>query len=141
MKHYSKTPPRQSQLTQSEYTGACLAAQETVEDADTSDYESVVSAMQDAAQQIREAGEGCDERFNNMPEGLQQGDTGQLLEQRRDAAESLADELESAADELESACVDMEGEGKTDEEKEADLEEKRQAAAQDAVDAISWDFE
>lgn len=35
-----------------------------------------------------------------MPEGLQDADTGQLLQSRADACEFLADEIESAADEV-----------------------------------------
>jgi hypothetical protein len=47
---------------------------------------------------IRELGEEQGEKFDNMPEGLQQGDTGQLLEERRDGCESWAGEIESACD-------------------------------------------
>jgi hypothetical protein len=51
------------------------------------------------AETLRELGEECGSSFENMPEGLQQGDTGQLLEERRDGLEAWADEVEGFADE------------------------------------------
>ena len=62
----------------------------------------LASALNDAAEQLRELGQECQDKFDNIPEGLQQGDTGQLLENRAQECEAKADELESAAGEVES---------------------------------------
>ena len=66
------------------------------------------SALREIAENIRTAGEGAQERYDNMPEGLQMGDTGQRLEQRASDAESWADEIESAADTLEEKIKEIE---------------------------------
>lgn len=92
----SKTPFTQSQLTTSPFKGGWYSMQEAWENSakDADD-------MRAAAETIRELGEEARGSFDNMPEGLQQGDTGQTLEQRADGCEEKADELDALADELE----------------------------------------
>lgn len=92
---YSKTYPRQSQLTQSEYLSGVYELQEEI--ADAGPYESaddLEAARDDWASRARDLGSECQDKFDNMPEGLQQGDTGQLLEERAQAMEQWADDLE-----------------------------------------------
>ena len=99
--------PKPSDLTQSEFYGTLYAIQESVETA-LDDFRNggepgdLASALNDAASELRELGEECQGKLDNMPEGLQQGDTGQLLENRAQECEGKADELESAASEIES---------------------------------------
>lgn len=125
----SKTRPRPSQLTNSEWFGALGDLEydgfDGVEDAD---------GLRGIAEQIRELGEGQREKFDNMPEGLQQGDTGQMLEQRADAAESAADEIDQIADTLEE---------KLNEIQEAEDKHAELAAAWDAYDEAmdGWEEE
>lgn len=98
----SKTPFKRSQLTQSDYLGQLY---------DWEDDKAAISSMDDAqgfADTIRSLGEEQDEKFNNMPEGLQQGDSGQMLEARRDACEQAATEIEEIISEWESAKEDHE---------------------------------
>lgn len=59
------------------------------------------------AETLRELSEEQGEKFDNMPEGLQQGDTGQLLEERRDGLSEWADEVEQAAEEWETALEEL----------------------------------
>lgn len=83
-----KEPFRRSQLTQSEYLSALY---------DWEDDLASFSDMNDAqefADRIRELGEEQQEKFDNMPEGLQQGDSGQLLEERASACEQAASDIE-----------------------------------------------
>ena len=99
--------PKPSDLTQSEFYGTLYGIQEPVEEALESfrnggELGDLASALNDAAGELRELGEECQGKLDNMPEGLQQGDTGQLLENRAQECESKADELESAANEIES---------------------------------------
>lgn len=134
-KRYSKERPRPSQVTQSEYLSACYSAQESVEDslsnfiAGKCELADLIGDLESAADEVRQAGEDCDEKYNNMPDGLQQGDTGQMLEQRRDAAESLADEIESAKGEVEDF-----------DDAEAQKEEDWKESVQSIVEGIGWDF-
>ena len=55
------------------------------------------------AEALRELGSEQQEKYDNMPGGLQQRDNGQMLEERASNCESWADEIEQRADELESA--------------------------------------
>ena len=92
-----KTPFKRSQLTGSAFLSALY---------DWEDSRSDISSHEDIqglADTIREIGEEERSKFDNMPEGLQQGDTGQLLEQRAEACETAAGELEEIASEWETA--------------------------------------
>jgi hypothetical protein len=93
VKRKSKTRPRASEMTLSDFWGQVYGLQEDMEDA-TADFDSIEDIKQDAANRIREIGEECREKFDNMPEGLQQGSSGELLEQRAESCESAADEIE-----------------------------------------------
>lgn len=95
------SPPRRSQLTSSEYLGTLYGLCDRIEEAEDAD------ALRDLAQELRELGEEQDAKFENMPEGLQQGDTGQTLESRASACSEAADEIESAADELGEALDEI----------------------------------
>lgn len=91
-KHYSKVPPRQSQLTQSEFLSALYAIQEEIEDLEADD--GLGAAVEDIANRLRELGSEQEEKKNNLPDSLQDGSSGELLQERADACESAADELE-----------------------------------------------
>lgn len=84
----SKTPFRRSQLTGSEYLGTLY---------DIEDDQAKLDSLEDSsdiAERYRTLGEETLEKFDNMPEGLQAGDTGQMLQERADACETAADEIE-----------------------------------------------
>lgn len=91
----SKTPFSQSQLTNSPFKQAWYGVQEEWERGDKD-----ADAITAAAEAIREIGEESQNNFDNMPEGLQQGDTGQMIENRAQEAERIADELDTLAGEL-----------------------------------------
>jgi len=98
-KYYSKTPPRSSQLINSPFLSTMAAVEEKfsydfdVDDA--RDAEELKSLVEDAVNEVREAAEEAQGSLDNMPEGLQQGPTGELLESRADEGESMADEYEN----------------------------------------------
>ena len=100
----SKTPFKRSQLTQSDYLSQLYDWEDSK--AEISDMESA----QQFADDIRALGEEQDEKFNNMPEGLQQGDSGQMIEARRDACEAAAGEIEEIISEWEDAKSTWESE-------------------------------
>lgn len=104
----SKTYPRPSQLTLSPFLGPLGDLQQDLPNADSAD------ALREFADQLRELGEEAQGSFDNMPEGLQQGDTGQMLEERAQNCESWADEIEQAADNLEQKLKEIDGYGPDD---------------------------
>lgn len=118
-RHMSKVRPRPSQLTQSDYLSQALALQERVEDL-TPDA-TLPDQLQSIIEDLRTLSDEQGEKFDNMPEGLQQGDTGQLLEQRRDACNDFADALEAIDMEefneynTDEECSDCQGSGRDDE--------------------------
>lgn len=115
-KRYSKTPPRRSQLTQSEFLGwlydmqdriASLGGYETAEDL-ASELEEIISEIRDTADEQYEKRE-------NMPEQFQDSSSGQLLEERSDGCHQWADDLEG---------IDLDFEEESDVEFSEWLEEK-----------------
>ena len=110
----SKTPPTRSQLTQDEgkqkvydaFDGFSITAEMSAED--------VADAINAVASEMEEAANCFSEKFDNMPEGFQQGDVGQNIDANRDACESAQSELESLAEEVK----DTENESYWDKEEE-----------------------
>jgi flagellar biosynthesis chaperone FliJ len=97
-KRYSKERPSRSQLTQSEFLSALYG----IEDGDMASAQTP-EEFKSIAEALRDLGQEQQDKYDNMPEGLQQGDTGQMLEERAQNCESWADEIEQRADELETA--------------------------------------
>lgn len=93
-KRYFTKPPRPSQCTQSEFYSALYGLQEEIEDAKPTDMADLESMRDEWASRARDIGQEQQDKFDNMPEGLQQGDTGQLLEERAQAMDEYADEIE-----------------------------------------------
>ena len=95
-KRFSKTYPRGSQLTQSAYFGGVRELVERIEDADIQigEYDTFIEFRDEIVSDIRQLGEEASESRDNMPEGLQEGDTGQMLEARYEACEQAASEIE-----------------------------------------------
>lgn len=110
--------PRPSQLTTSEFLASLYDWQDSLEAAP--DMESISGL----AEEIRSIGETEREKFDNMPENFQQGDTGQMLEQRADACEAAADELEEIHSRWENEFDDA-GEEDDEEGDDADAEAER----------------
>lgn len=97
-KRYSKERPSRSQLTQSDFLSSLYG----IEDGDMANAQSPED-FRGVAEALRELGQEQQEKYDNMPEGLQQGDTGQMIEERASGCESWADEIDQRADELETA--------------------------------------
>lgn len=88
--------PRRSQLTTSEYLSSLYDWEDSLEAA--SDVDSLRPLVDD----IRALGEEQRGKYDNLPDGFQMGETGQLLEERADACERAADELEEIIGEFDS---------------------------------------
>lgn len=118
VKRFSKTPPTRSQLTQSEFLGRVYDIEDQLNELkDPGDLESLIS-------DIRELGEEQEEKYNNMPDGLQQGDTGQLLEGRASSCEEWASELEAVElpDDVDDSDVDSKIEEDYEEDERDDVD-------------------
>lgn len=89
------TPFKPSQLTTSDYLSQAYALQERFND--LTDLTTLEEDLNGLAEEARDLGQEQQDKYDNMPEGLQQGGTGELLEQRAQAMESWADSLEQAA--------------------------------------------
>lgn len=109
VKHCSKTPPKPSQLTQSEYLSTAYDLQEQAEaiNVDGADSNSAAEDLRSIADELRSLGEEQSSKRDNMPESLQDSDTGQKLEARAEACDEIAGEIESAADEIEGMFDDQ----------------------------------
>ena len=93
-KHYSATRPLPSQLTSSAYLSQAYSLTESLPDEITTkdDWEALRDELSCL---IEDLGSECMTSLDNMPEGLQQGDTGQLLQERSDACDNAIAELEN----------------------------------------------
>lgn len=91
-KRMSKTQPTRSQLTQSAFYGQVYDLQDRIAGLEASD--SLPDEVSDIADELRSLGEECSSNRDNMPEQLQDSDSGSLLQERADAMEAAADEFE-----------------------------------------------
>lgn len=146
-KHYSKTPPKASQLTRSEFASTLLSAEEQFHELKADAYDSVesfkeaVDAIKGDLESLRD---DTDEKFNNMPESLQQGDTGQLLETRVSELDDLISSFDSLdaeePDELdeEELAEEMELSGESAEEiKKRRVKEKIEELIEE-IQGFNW---
>ncbi len=93
-KHYSATKPRRSQLTQSEYYGTLYDIQDNADSANP-DFDDIQSEIDSIVGELESLRDETQEKFDNMPDGLQQGDSGQLLESRVSSIDDAISTLES----------------------------------------------
>ena len=131
-KHYSKTMPKRSQLTQSSFLGQVWEVEDEMSSYSPDELSSVDSDLADFKERLQEAADESQNSLDNMPEGLQQGDTGEMLQNRVDEIESMISELDSIdIDELEKE------QDESDDDFEQRVEDKKQEIA-DAVQGIQY---
>lgn len=134
-KRYSLTRPRGSQLTQSAYYSTIRSIAEEVEDTEVTDPSDLDGIASSAADQLRDAGQECMDNRENMPESLQESDSGMLLEERNDTCEAGADQLESMDFSFTSE-LDEDDEDVTDEDREQELQDWVDATKEEILEAI-----
>lgn len=129
----SKEYPKPSQLTRSEFYSQLYDIQDAIGKITAEDADDLKQQVEDIAGQLKELGESCQEKHDNMPDSLQDSETGELLTSRAEAMESAAEELEGidfdAPDEAElieevheEMMEEMDGENKLVSEDEDDIE-------------------
>lgn len=89
----SKTFPKPWQLTSSEFLQRQYMLEDRLQELTEEDL--LNGELESIASDIRELGEEQQEKFDNMPEGLQQGSTGEMIEERACNCEAWADEVEN----------------------------------------------
>ena len=89
----SKTKPRASQLTQSEYYGQLYDLQDEIGNLVADD--TLQSVAEDIASRLRDLASEQEDKLSNMPDSLQSSSTGELLQQRADDCNTMADEFEN----------------------------------------------
>lgn len=109
----SLTYPKRQQLTQSDFLQQVWdiedrLAEWTVEGHGQDELESMVSDLESLRDETQE-------KLDNMPEGLQQGATGELLQERVDALEEMISEIENISLDSVEGC-------ETEEEKQQEIE-------------------
>lgn len=108
-KHKSKTRPRPSQLTQSEFWSNFYSIQEDTEDVvleSASDLQELIDNLRD---QLSDLASEQEEKLSNMPDQLQEAESGQLLQERADALNELISELEHIETEYDDDDMDEDG--------------------------------
>ena len=91
-KRMSLTPPKRSQLTQSNFLGQLYDLQDGMSFSDYDDFESTVDEIKSTINEMRDE---CQESLDNMPEQLQYAPTGELLQERIDALEEWEGEFDN----------------------------------------------
>lgn len=92
-KRFSLTPPRRSQLTQSSFYATIFDIEDDLAKVEPNE-DSVTGARDSAAEALRNLGDECQSSLDNMPEGLQQGSSGEMLQNRIAACGEKADEFD-----------------------------------------------
>lgn len=135
-KRVSKTPPKQSQLTQSDFWSAVFSAQETAAES-VPEFDSLASVRDDLVYDLQNIEDETQGKFDNMPEGLQQGDTGQMLEERVSAIQDVISEIEGIDCEPEIDETEGAEEKESDEEKQERIDKLREEKAQEVWDEVT----
>lgn len=94
-KHFSKTPPKASQLTQSNYLSQLYDIQDRINEIQVDsweDLESIIDEFKNDLESLKDETQGS---LDNMPESLQSSPTGELLQERIDSLENAISEFDS----------------------------------------------
>lgn len=92
-RHYSKTQPKRSQLTQSAFYSTLYDIQDQMSDAPCD--EGLESFVEDIISELESLRDDCQSNFDNIPKSLQSGSSGELLEERVRELEDRIDQLQS----------------------------------------------
>lgn len=95
-KRFSKTPPKPSQLINSPFLSEVASIEEELGELNPDDMnaDDVRDAIENAKGWLEDLQSETEDKLNNMPESLQQGPTGELLQGRVDSLGDMISELE-----------------------------------------------
>jgi hypothetical protein len=106
-RYFKERPPRSATTGSSFYSTLWDIEDVAIGKLEASD--DLKGNVEDISQQLRDLAQECQDSLDNMPEGLQQGSSGTMLQERVEA-------LEAAADEFDNLDFDDKQEDETDEE-------------------------
>lgn len=92
----SISPPKRSQLTGSEFLGTVW----DIEDDELSSFAGDPEDLEEIVERLTELRDECEEKRDNMPEGLYDSPTGELLGERYDYLEEMIGEIEDKKSEF-----------------------------------------
>lgn len=134
----SKSKPKRSQLTQSSFYSSIYDLEDDVIGSAIADN-TLPDLRDDVVSQLEDLRDEAQSSLDNMPEGLQEGPTGQLLQERVDALENAINEFESLElyepDDDDLVIDDIEREENDSDE---DFQQRLDDARREAVDTY-WD--
>lgn len=132
-KQLSKTQPKASQLTQSNYLSQLYELQEQIDYFSPSEVEEVESFVEEMKENLENLKDETQGSLDNMPESLQSSPTGELLQERVDALDNAISEFEGIDIDYEEPDEDeIRQDIATDEDIE--LEEVTQEQIQNVID-------
>jgi YesN/AraC family two-component response regulator len=132
-KHCSKTQPKGSALINSPFLSQVAAMSEGVAEWKPCDADDLRGMIEELSSEIESLRDEQQEKLDNMPEGLQQGSSGEILQSRIDGLEEWSSNLE---------CIDIEepeGDVEVGEDLEREKGETAEAFAKRKEDAIEED--
>ena len=134
-KNKSKSKPKQSQLTRSEFWGNIFGLQEDHEK--PPEYDDLESTVEEIKSQLEEWRDEQEERRSNMPDALQDSETGELLQERYDALDSAVSDLDGVGDfEIDEDEDKPEG-AESDEDKEERLQGLKDARREEVWESVT----
>lgn len=122
---YSKERPRASQLTQNWFKQELYSIQEKIEDFEPEDVEDIATFIDELHSDAESLRDECQEHLDNMPEQLQDSDSGQTLQERIDNLDSVIGDLDNFDSEFESQ-IEREEDETDDEWMQRVLDEKQE---------------
>lgn len=108
-KRYSKTRPKPSQLTQSDFLSQAYEIQERIAEMSPLDFEDIGDIeclIEEIVGDIENLGSEQEDKLSNMPDQLQDSDTGQLLQERIEAMENWASELQEVVGRIDELTIE-----------------------------------
>lgn len=148
-KHYSKEPPKPSQLTQSAFLSQVYDLNDQISALSATDSDDLRGQLDSIAEEFRTLADECESNRSNMPESLQESDSGILLEERSNMCNEIADNLENIDTEtgiqkediLEEVKEDL-GEDAKEEDIKMEVESRIEDKLQEFIDeAQSYQYE
>jgi hypothetical protein len=109
-KQFSKTPPTRSQLTRSAFNSTLFAIEDGMGERfkDLTTSEAIQNALDELKLEIEELRDETQGSLDNMPQQLQDADSGQLLQERIDGLESWISELDSIDTDIDEELTEEE---------------------------------
>lgn len=147
-KHYSKTPPKGSQLTQSEFLSQFLEISEALDEINLSpttlgEVQDIASTLEDLASQMEDLASETQDKQSALEDAFPGGcPTLDLLEERSQAAEEAQQTIEEAKDGLESVASDVESrfeDSDDDASDDTELNDEERSEAESALSGLSLD--